>query len=365
MKRYKIVKSLLLILLILQVFFTGGCSPINAPFPGDAAGDAPFSMHVIDVGQGDAVLLACDGVYMLIDAGEQNDNHVVSQYLKQMGVKQLKYAVITHPHADHCGDMADVITQFETKNIIMPNVTHTTKTWETLIDTILEKEIPVTEAQAGNTYSLGSAEFTVLAPNSNTYEALNNYSVVLKAVYQDTSFLLTGDAETLSEQEIRKSRIDISATVLKLGHHGSDTSTNTEFLQAVSPLCGVISCGANNKYGHPHADTLQKLEKQNVPAFRTDALGTIVLSSNGKRVKLTSAKNNKPQVFHTQADTALTPSVSSSASTLTYVGNKNSKIFHLTSCPSVKKMQAKNKVVFESPQFALSQGYTPCKSCNP
>ena len=192
-------------------------------------------------------------------------------------------SVATHPHSDHMGGMAKVIAAIPIGTFLAPDVVHTTNAFERMLDALEDKGLALTVAQAGDAYTLGGADFTVLAPSNPREDDLNNASVVLRMDFGGTRFLFTGDAEKASEAEMLAAG-GLSCDVLKVGHHGSATSTHEAFLQAVSPSVAVISCGAGNSYGHPHAETMQRLEAIGARVLRTDERGAVVLITDGERV---------------------------------------------------------------------------------
>ncbi len=243
-----------------------------------------MKIHFIDVGQGDAILIESNKHYMLIDAGENNKGSDVVNYLKDKGVNKLDYVLGTHPHSDHIGGLDTIINSFTIDKVIMPDITHTTKTFEDVLDAIANRNLKITKAVVGNRYSIGSASFIIISPNDTTYSDLNNYSVGIKLTNGNNSFLLAGDAEELSEEEMMKNGIDLSADVLKLGHHGSSYSSSSNFLDVVSPTYAMICVGTDNQYNHPNIDTLQKMVDRNIQIFRTDKQGTVIFTSDGERV---------------------------------------------------------------------------------
>lgn len=245
-----------------------------------------MEVHFIDVGQGDAILVEADNAAMLIDAGESNKSSVVTKYLDSQHITKLDYVIGTHPHSDHIGGLNTVLNTYEINKVLLPDVIHTTKTYENVLDTIEKRNLSVTKAQVGNLYYLGSASFTILAPNSDNYEDMNNYSIVIRLKYGDSTFLLTGDAEALSEKEMLSSGMDLSADVLKLGHHGSAYSSCEDFLDAVKPSYAVISLGKDNEYGHPHQRTLRSIHDRNIKLYRTDLQGSIIFNTNGKTISV-------------------------------------------------------------------------------
>jgi competence protein ComEC len=245
-----------------------------------------LEVHYIDVGQGDSIFVSANGESMLIDAGENNKGSDVLEYLNDLGITDLNYVIGTHPHSDHIGGLDTVIRSLPVDNIIMPDVTHTTKTFEELLDAIEEKDLGITKAVVGDEYQLGNASFQIIAPNSINYNELNDYSVTIKLTYNDNEFLFPGDSEKLSEEEMLSNGIDLSSDVLKLGHHGSSSSSSSDFLDAVNPEYAVISVGADNKYGHPHEETLKAMADREIKVYRTDQQGTIVFTSDGQTISV-------------------------------------------------------------------------------
>lgn len=259
---------------------------------GDGQGD--FEVHFIDVGQGDSILIKDNEEYMLIDAGKKSDANLVIEYLRNQNVKRLKYLIGTHPHDDHIGGLSQVIETFEIGHVIMPNVTHTTRTFEELLNSIKNKNLTITPARSGDRHYLDKAEILILAPNQEEYSNLNNYSVVTKIKYEGTSFIFTGDAERMSEREIiERYPHDLKADILKLGHHGSNTSTSQEFLDAVDPSAVVITVGENNTYRHPDKEVLERLEEKDIQIHRTDLEGHIIVKSNGKTLTFNDGSSVK------------------------------------------------------------------------
>lgn len=239
-------------------------------------------VHYIDVGQGDSELIQIGDKNILIDAGTSDKKAL--DYLKKINVTKLDYVIATHPHEDHIGSMDDVINYCSVGTFYAPKVTTTTKTYENMIDALKKKNLKITVPKVGEQINIDNATLTFIAPNSTKYDDLNNYSIVVKVKYGNNSFLFTGDAEALSEGEILQKQLDIQADVLKVGHHGSSSSTSQDFLNKVNPKYAVISCGKDNDYGHPHKETLEKLKAKNIGIFRTDLNGTIIATSDGSKI---------------------------------------------------------------------------------
>lgn len=251
---------------------------------GRAAVNGELSVHFIDVGQGDAALILSDGEAMLIDTGVYEGAQELIDYIHTQGVQELTYAVATHPHSDHMGAMDEVIAAFPMDGFLKTDAVNDNKPYRYMMEALADKKTNVINPQPGDSYQLGQAQFTVLAPLSMDYGSnLNNSSIVIRLEYGDTSFLFTGDAEI--EEELDLVENDIApADVLKVGHHGSETSSSNTFLDAVRPACAVISCGKDNRYGHPDAEVLKRLEERNVEILRTDEKGSIVFRSDGKEL---------------------------------------------------------------------------------
>jgi len=244
-----------------------------------------LTVTFIDVGQGDSVFIRhSDGTTMLIDAGDHRlrSGERIIEYLQGLGVSRIDYMVGTHPHADHIGGMEFLIRNMEVGQILMPNVQHNTLTFERLMDAIAQVGLTVRTPRAGERIALGGAEVTVLsATNPAGNRELNDYSIVLKVRFGEHSFLFTGDGEHPLEGALVDAGMNISATVLDVGHHGSTTSTGEEFLRRVSPEIAVIQVGANNGHGHPHRAVLNRLEAHDVRVYRTDLNGNVRITTDG------------------------------------------------------------------------------------
>jgi len=275
---------LLLFLLFTTFSFLGCGAEVAYDEPGVPLGDVAakepgsVSVHFLDVGQGDCTLIISDSEVMLIDAGEQREAAKIIRYLEEQGVTSIDYLIATHPHSDHIGGLADIINRFEIGEIFMPRVLHTTRTFENLLDTLLENDLTVSNPEPGYSFGLGTANALFLAPAKIDERNLNNCSVIVRISQWDFSFIFMGDAEIEIENELIASDFEIETTVIKIGHHGSRTSTSAAFLRAVNPKTAVISVGSGNTYGHPTSDVLNRLLGQNVELYRTDLHGNIIMS---------------------------------------------------------------------------------------
>lgn len=278
MRKTKKVLSILIIALFSM--FLVSCGKPEAAKKLKEAED--IKIHYIDVGQGDSELIQIGDENILIDAGTSDKKAL--DYLKSIGITKIDYAIATHPHEDHIGSMDDVIKAFDIGTFYAPKATTTTKTFENMVKSLKAKNLKMTVPKVGEEINIGKATLTFLAPNSEKYEELNNYSIVVKLKYGNNSFIFMGDTEDISEGEILQKQLDIKADILKVGHHGSHSSTTQAFLDKVNPKYAVISCEKGNDYGHPHKETLTKLNAKNINIFRTDLNGTIIATSNGKEI---------------------------------------------------------------------------------
>ncbi|MCL2608528.1 MAG: MBL fold metallo-hydrolase [Treponema sp.] len=243
-------------------------------------------VHYIDIGQGDATLVQAPGGNILIDGGDRRTVTAFVRYLKEAGISRIAYVIATHPHADHISGLVNVLDEFEIGAVIMPRVAHTSATFERMISAIERHDIPVVEPIPGTVLNVGDVRLTILSPNGTDSKNLNNHSVSVMIGYGGTRFLFTGDSESEAEEAMLAGGLDLSAQVLHVGHHGSITSTTRDFLDAVSPQIAVVSVGAHNSYGHPNKEVIQRLETAGVTVYRTDENGTVLISSDGRLVKV-------------------------------------------------------------------------------
>ena len=338
---------------------------------GSVSNEGYLRVHFIDVGQGDSILIQAGEQAMLVDAGTNESGSVVTEYLRSLNITKLDYLIGTHPHEDHIGGLDDVIHSFDIGTVIMPNVSHTTQTYEDVLDALLEKNLTVTAPHPGDSYSIGDASFTVLSPSAEIAEQaaenddLNNLSVGIRLVYGSNAFVLCGDAESDSEEAMVESGLDLKADVLKAGHHGSSTSTSDAFLAAVNPDYAVISCGKDNSYGHPHQETMDKLNAADISIFRTDEQGTVVAVSDGSSITWSSAPDTEG-VSGSEASPDQQTDEDLTGQTTSYVLNQNTMKFHTPDCSSVAQMKEENRVYFEGTrEEVMEMGYTPCGQCEP
>lgn len=349
-KKVRAILSVLLLLVLL-----GGCvsAPAETPAvqPTDSQTEAAgLSVHFIDVGQADCALLECSGQTMLIDGGNVDDSSLVVSYLDSCGIDYLDYVVCTHAHEDHVGGLSGALNSCAAGQVFAPVTEYDTKAFGNFVKYTQAQGLEVTVPEADDTFALGDAQVTVLGPRRE-YEETNDTSIVLRVDYGETSFLFTGDMETTAEYDLLEDGCELGATVLKVGHHGSSTSSSYVFLREVMPEYAVISCGADNSYGHPHDEVMSRLYDARVTVYRTDEQGTVVAESNGKQVSFTTGKSIAPTVGREEAEA------------MTYIGNINSKVFHREDCSGLPAEH--NRVLFDSRDAAVAEGFTPCGRCDP
>ena len=248
-----------------------------------------LKIYFLDVGQADSILLRENNKNVLIDAGNNEDGPKLVNYIKSLGIESFDYVIGTHPHEDHIGGMDDIINNFEIKKFYMPDAITTTKTFEDVLDALEENNLKFNTPEEKEVFKLDDASFKVVYVGDDKKD-LNNTSIVLKLTYGNTSYLFTGDATNKTEKQILNE--DIKVTVLKVGHHGSQYSSSNEFLDKVSPTYAIISVGKNNIYGHPKDITLKKLNKRNIKIYRTDEMGTIIISSDGNKISIDEEKTD-------------------------------------------------------------------------
>lgn len=370
-------KLLILITLMVSLLFLAGCSVDRVDGPttikesevetvisedavdnySETIADGGLVVHYIDVGQGDAIFIQLSsGENILIDAGDVDKGDIVLNYLRLHQVERIDFLIATHPHSDHIGGMTTIVDALEIGKVYMPKTTHTTQTYENLLLSIKNKGLKISEAKAGvklDTDDLFTANF--VAPLGSGYESINDYSAVLKLIYKNHSFLFTGDAEDVTGQEILGANTDIKAQVLDVPHHGSTNSImSKDFLKAVSPQIAVISLGKDNRYGHPHQEVLHMLDEAGVRVYRTDIDGNIVIISDGNQLTI----NTSNQIINKNS-----PNEELVDSSNEFIGNKNSKVFHVPTCRNLPL--EKNRQYFASKNKALDSDYRPCKECQP
>lgn len=369
----------------------------------DGYSQEPLEVHYIDVGQGSATLLKSGRHAMLIDTGDSDQGTKIQLYLTKQGVENLDYLVLTHPDADHIGGAPVIITKFGIGQLFLSNYEKDNKTTQKVRDAMQYKGLTASDCQVGDTYTLGNASFTILAPVKE-YADSNNASIVIMVQNGNNRFLFTGDCEAEAEADMAASQADLHTDVYLAGHHGSDTASSQAFMDAVSPTYAVISCGEGNSYGHPHAEVLNRFRSMGIQVFRTDEQGSVIAESDGTGITWNCAPSESWQAGERtknaqtgaeiqpanetpiqETDTAAVQdkpaTQQSDAVTLpaqeqkpvvadetpqagNYIGNRNNGKLHKASCSYLPDPQ--NQVPFTTREEAVEAGYDdPCKRCNP
>lgn len=353
------MKMKLISLLLAFALLLSGCVTLDPPQtttatqPSADTDSATLLVHFIDVGQADCILLETEGQYLLIDGGNREDGQLVVSYLEQQGVETLNAVVCTHAHEDHVGGLPSVLAVYPTLAVYAPTTTYSSKIFDNFLYYTDQQGLEITIPSPGDQISLEQASITVLGP-TQSYAETNDTSIVLMVEYGQTRFLFTGDMETTAETDMLDywgSRYDWDVDVLKVGHHGSSTSSSYRLLYKTDPEYAVISVGAGNSYGHPHEEVVSRYQDAGIPMFRTDELGTILAVSDGSTVTLTWSNQNAQPEQVQPAETTATG----------YIGNKNSKKLHTPDCKNLPKED--NRITFDSYDEAIAAGYTPCGSC--
>lgn len=289
------MKKFLAIISTITMLSFVGCSSQGVQNNVNASIKKELKVTYLNVGQGDSELVEVNGKTMLIDAGPNSNANELVKDLKERGIKTIDIAIATHPHEDHIGGMDEVLENFDVKSFYAPKVAHTTKTYENMLKAVKNEGIKLKQIKKGTKLSLGKdVLIKVYTPVKSNYDDLNNYSPIMKISYGKTAFMFTGDAEKEAEHEALRKNKNLKADVLKLGHHGSNSSTTEPFLKAVDPSIAIVSCAKNNKYGHPHKETMTKLKNSKVKVYETFKDGDITITSNGKNLGVTlhSEDNN-------------------------------------------------------------------------
>ena len=329
--------------------------------------NSTFEVHFIDVGQADAALILCDGKAMLIDGGNKGDSNVMYNYLKKLNVSYIDYVIATHAHEDHIGGLAGALNYATAGKVYCPVTSYDSEAFNDFVKYATKGGAEITVPKTGDNFTLGSASVKILACNVGS--DTNNTSIVLKITYGETTFLFTGDAEREVEEYILNSGVNLATTVLKVGHHGSETSSSYRFIYETMPQYAVISVGDGNSYGHPEDVVLSRLGDADVKVFRTDLQGDIICKSDGKSVTFTVSRNENADTLKPQSNVSSSPEVQPSegdGESFDYVMNTKSKKFHYASCSSVEDISPENTAYHSGSRDELvSMGYDPCGRCKP
>lgn len=322
--------------------------PVQSPAPVSGNG---LTVHFIDVGQADCILLECDGEFFIIDGGNVDDGQMVVSYLKQMGVEILSGVVCTHAHEDHVGGLPAVLSVFQADAVYSPVTEYSSKVFRNFVSKTEDQGLSLTVPKPGDTMDLGSTRITVLGPVQD-YEDPNDTSIVLKVSYGESDFLFTGDMEITAENDMLdywEKRVDWNVELLKVGHHGSETSSGYRLLYETMPTYGVISVGTGNSYGHPHEAPMSRLRDAGLLVLRTDELGHVIARTDGS------------EITFTWENQSAAPKDAQPAQPIRFYGNKKSGTLHAADCKNLPS--ASNRVEFSDYYDALREGYKPCGSC--
>lgn len=282
-KFFKILSSIFIVIIFILFFNLNN----NANFKNK------MIIHYIDVGQGDCILIQVNNKNLLIDSGPSTNRKYLLNYLKKINIKKFDYIIATHPHDDHIGNMDTIIKRYNVEKFYSPKVTTSSDTFDSLLSALVDKNLKINVLKKGSSQiNLGkNVTLKVLSPSKDfTSDNLNNYSPIIKINFLNNSFLFTGDAETSDENLVLFENNDLKADILKVGHHGSSTSTSLDFLNSVDPSVAIISVGKNNSYGHPSQKVLSLLDESNIKTLRTDISGNIIVISDGKNISITNIK---------------------------------------------------------------------------
>lgn len=371
-KQRKIYTFLLSLLLAFSLLLPGSIVPVEA-----AGGD--MAVHFIDVGQGLAILVQSGGENLLYDGGNRSHADEVVQYLKNQEVETIDYMISSHYDEDHLGGLVKCLDNFEVDHVLGSDYVHTSDLFNTFMNTATANAITVEYPAVGDTYEFGTGSFTVMAPSGISKNS-NDNSVVIRLVNGDNSFMFMGDAEETSEQDMISTGMNLDCDVLSLGHHGSASSTTWDLLEASTPSWAVISCGQDNSYGHPAAETMGKLKDMDIPVFRTDDQGTIIALSDGNVIswnqepcndyasgseKKGSDSSSSQTAEYSGNDAAVSESEAEAVSDsdtqerMVWISATGSKYHSKPDCGNMNP----NKATQETESQALSQGYEACKKC--
>jgi len=341
-----------------------------------ASASENLTVHFIDVGQGDSELIQFNGKNVLIDGGTQHAGPRVESYLRDHGVSSLDLLIASHPHEDHIGGLIIILNDIPIKQVLDSGQTHTAPSFENYLNLIDQKGISYSTAERGQTIDLDpSLKIEVLSPPATLFAGdLNQNSIVLRVVYGKISFLFMGDAGIVAEDSLLSSGYDLKSDVLKVGHHGSSSSSGPAFLKRVKPTSSIIEVGAGNDYGHPTSKTLSALQNIGSKVYRTDTNGNVEITTDGQSYTVTTEKQSwtttgtapkstVPPVSWT--DTAAASTTTATVSQGPFVGSSKSDKYHYTSCTAAQRIKPANLITFSSSADARAQGYVPCGICHP
>ena len=349
-----------------------------------------FELHVLDVGQGQSVMIQADEHYILIDGGGRSTSSYVVSYLKQQGIEALDCIVLSHYEEDHMGGIIGVLSVFPCSVFLAPPYAGTGDLYQSLAVSTLSNGCGILHPEPGFEFSLGDAVFRVIGPQRTDYTTDNDLSLCVTIQYGVVRAIICGDAQHDSETDLVNSDENLKADIYVVNHHGSSTSSMDAFLEQVSPRYAIISCGKDNGYGHPSMETIQRLQNLNITMFRTDLQGEIIAYSDGADIWFNeepcedwsagdgiitftppaeeTGEVNDISRFH-EADPEIDENTEANAEQeqeFQYVCNTNTKKFHKPNCSSVSQMKETNRLYTSlSREELIAEGYKPCGSCKP
>lgn len=282
-KLFKLILPLFIIILSLFLYQTNDTSNYKNQ----------MAIHYIDVGQGDCILIQVNNKNLLIDSGPSSNRKNLLDYLENLNIKRLDYIIATHPHEDHIGNMDTLIRRYNIGSFYSPKIIHSSTTFENMISSLVDKNLKINILNKGVTgIDLGeNTSVSVYSPLENLYsDNLNDYSPIIKITFLNNSFLFTADAEISTENTVLSQNENLKCDILKIGHHGSSTSTSPDFITAVNPSVAIISVGKNNSYGHPTPEIISLLNSLNIKTIRTDINGSIIAISDGSNINIYNIK---------------------------------------------------------------------------
>lgn len=347
-------KLILSMILVLSGSCLAGCSEIpQIAKKSSQAGE--MTVHFLDVGQGLSILAQSEGQTLLYDGGDRSSASYVVSYLKKHNVENIDYLISSHYDADHVSGLIGCLNAFSVSNVIGADYVHDSGLYRSFMEGVADQGLEVLHPEVGTTYSFGTGEFMVLSPAETDEGDSNANSVAIKLTNGSDSFLLMGDAEYKSEAQMINAGIDLSSDVLSVGHHGSASSTSWDFLKEAVPEYAVISCGTDNQYGHPDADTMEKLSSMEIEVFRNDKQGTIVGVSDGNGITW----SEKPCNDYTPGDSSDMGTQPSGESEEVWVSASGTKYHSIPDCGTMNPDTAARISLSE----AKMQGYEACGRC--
>ena len=338
-----------------------------------------FELHLLDVGQGQCTLIKNNGHALLIDGGGRSASSFVVSYLKQQEIDTLDCIIVSHYDEDHMAGLIGVLSVFRIGTLMVPSYAGEGDLYNSFAASALSNGCVIIHPKVGTSFQMGNSTIEIVGPINPTNAEENNNSLCIRVIYNNSKILICGDAEQQSEYDMVTSGEDISANIYVVSHHGSSSSSSDLFLDKVSPEYALISCGRNNKYGHPTVETLNRLKSRNIDMFRTDLQGTIIAYTNGDdfRFNMEPSSDWTPgsdpgedvglrQLFVNDVDDPETYEHTQVDDNVRYVCNKKTMKFHYPDCQSVYQMNEENRLFTDLERDDLiSQGYNPCGSCKP